>query len=125
VNALRRIHDALVPGGVVIDTQPVSDRPLVRGEDGELGRIDMEAWVDLVRAIDDRIAQAVDAGLFTIEQKPGFVVVDSFAGGPALAETVKTWQGASIPDELNRRLARHERPAEVHQRVRLRVLRTL
>jgi hypothetical protein len=123
VNALRRIHAALVPGGLVIDTQPVSDWPLVRSDDGELGRIDMEGWVELVGDIDERIAEVVDAGLFTIEEKPGFVVVDNFPSGPAVAETVKEWQRTAIPRELSRRLAQHEGPAEVHQRVRLRLLR--
>jgi hypothetical protein len=125
VNALHRIHAALVPGGLVIDTQPISDWPLVRTDDGDLGRIDMEGWIELVWAVDERIAEVVDAGLFRLEKKPGFMVVDSFPNGPALAETVKDWQRASIPAELGERLARHDGPAEVHQRVRLRVLRAL
>jgi hypothetical protein len=123
VNALHRIHAALVPGGLVIDTQPVSDWPLVRSDQGELGRIDMEGWVELVRAVDERIDEVVDAGHFTMEERPGFVVVDSFESGPALAETVKTWQGASIPAGLGGRLAEHAASAEVCQRVRFRVLR--
>jgi hypothetical protein len=43
VNALRRIHAALVPGGLVVDTQPVSARPSVEAFGVELGTLDLGA----------------------------------------------------------------------------------
>jgi hypothetical protein len=84
----------------------------------------MRGWLEIVEAVDERVAQAVDDGLFASEDGPGFVVADSFDSGAALTETVKNWQGTQIPAALADRLARHEGPAEVHQEVRLRLLRS-
>ena len=125
MNALRRIHAALVPGGVVVDTQPVSAGPLVRGNGGDLGRLDMRGWLEIVEAVDERVSEVVDAGLFASEDTASFVVADSFDSGAALAETVSNWQGTRIPVALGDRLARHDGPAQVHQAVRLRLLRVL
>jgi len=125
VSALRRIHAALVPGGVVVDTQPVSAGPLVRGDGGDLGRLDMRGWLEIVEAVDERVDQVVDAGLFTSEDAASFVVADTFDSGVALAKTVSNWQGTRIPRALGDRLARHDGPVQVHQDVRLRLLRAL
>jgi hypothetical protein len=125
VNALRRIHAALVPDGIVVDTQPVSAWPLVRAHSAELGRLDMRGWLEIVEAVDERVSEVVDAGLFTSEDTASFVVADTFDSGEALAETVSNWQGTQIPAPLAHRLAGHHRPAQVHQEVRLRLLRAL
>jgi hypothetical protein len=125
VNALRQIHAALVPGGIVVDTQPVSAWPAVSTSDGELGALDMRGWADIVAAVDEQIALVLDEGLFASEAKPGFGVADTFDSGPALAETIKGWQGTSIPAALAKRLAGRSGLVRVHQDVRLRLLRAL
>jgi hypothetical protein len=125
VHALRRIHAALVPGGVVVDTQPVSPRPPVTTPAGELGTLDMRGWAGIVDAVDERVALAVDEGLFAIATEPSFVVADTFDSGPAVVETVKNWQGTTIPRPLGARLAEQSGVVRVHQEVRLRLLRAL
>ncbi len=125
MNALRRIQAALLPGGVVVDTQPVGAWPTVSTPAGELGALDMRGWKEIIDAVDERVDTVVGEGLFVSETKPGFVVKDSFDSGAALSETVKNWQGTVIPAKLAERLARHDAPAQVHQDVRFRLLRAL
>jgi hypothetical protein len=125
VNALRRIHAVLVPGGLVVDTQPVSAHPPVEAGGRELGTLDMREWRRTIDAVDRRAAQTIDDGLFAMEVERCFTVADTSDDGPALVEAVSGWQGTSVPDVLARRIAAATPPISVHQEVRLRVLRAL
>ena len=66
VHALRQLHVALVPGGIVVDTQPLSPRSPVDDDRGRLGRLDMRDWrktseIDLVSKVKTGFpAQAVE-----------------------------------------------------------------
>jgi len=125
VNALRRIHAVLVSGGVVVDTQPVSARPIVEADGRELGRLDMREWRKTIDAVDALTARTIDDGLFALETQRYFTVADTSDDGPALVATVSGWQGTSVPEALARRIAAATPPISVHQEVRLRVLRAL
>jgi hypothetical protein len=126
VNALRRIHAALTAGGLVIDTQPLSPHPTVDGAAGRLGFLDMREWSEIIGAVDERVEQTIDAGLFANEGEDRFIVIDTFDGGGTLAaDVVANWKGTRIPDDLSRRLAAEHGPVRVHQEVRLRLLRAL
>jgi hypothetical protein len=125
VNALRRVHAALVTGGVVIDTQPVSPRPAVETGAGNAGTLDMRDWGKIIQAVDERVAETIDSGLWMNEGEHSYVVTDTFQSGAELIDTVKTWQGTQVPEALARRLAAAKGPAYVHQDIRLRVLRAL
>jgi hypothetical protein len=120
VNALHRIHAALVPGGVIVDTQPVSPDPPVTAGGAELGRLDMREWRALIDEIDGLTLQA---GLFAVEAEREIVVTDTYDGGPELVEIVGGWKGTRIPGELAARLAGESGVAGVHQDVRVRILR--
>ena len=123
MNALRRIHAALVPGGLVVDTQPVSPWPAVTTPGGELGALDMRGWAEIIEAVDGQVELVIDEGVFTRAVRPSLVVADTFDSGPAVTETVRDWQGTVVPAALADRLARHNGPVQVHQTVRFRVLR--
>jgi hypothetical protein len=125
VNALRRIHAALVSGGVLIDTQPISSRPAVETSAGQLGTLDMRGWSTIIRAVDERLAQTIDDGLWTDEGQHRYVVTDTFGSGGELVDTVKDWQGTRISEGLRRRLRTAAGQTYVHQEVRLRVLRAI
>jgi hypothetical protein len=126
VNALRRIHAALVTGGLLIDTQPVSTRPAVATADGcRVGRLDMRDWCKLIDAVAERVDETVDEGLWADVDDRRHVVTDTFDTGAELVDTVKNWQGTQVPDALRRRISAAAGPAYVHQDVRLRVLRAL
>ena len=125
MNALRRIHAALVTGGVVIDAQPVSPRPAVETSAGRAGTLDMRDWGKIIQAVDERVAETIDSGLWMNEGEHSYVVSDTFQSGDELIDTVKNWQGTQIPEALVRRLSGAKGQAYVHQDIRLRVLRSL
>jgi hypothetical protein len=125
VNALRRNHAALVPGGLVVDTQPVSARPSVEGGGVELGTLDMREWRRTIDAVDRLVAQTIDDGFFALQAESEFVVTDAFDDGPEMVETVSGWRGTRISDALARRVTSATPPISVHQQVRMHLLRTL
>jgi hypothetical protein len=81
VDALRRIHAALVPGGIILDTQPISVQPPVNAAGRELGTLDMRAWGATIEAIDRLVTQTIDDGLFALDAEHRFVVTDTFDDG--------------------------------------------
>jgi hypothetical protein len=125
VHALRRIHAALVTGGVLIDTQPISARPAVETSAGRLGTLDMRDWSAIIKAVDESVAETIDDGLWADEGEHRYVVTDTFGSGDELVDTVKEWQGTRISEALSRRLRAAAGQAYVHQEVRLRVLRAI
>jgi hypothetical protein len=125
VNALRRVHAALVTGGLVVDTQPISARPAVETGAGRVGHLDMRDWCKIINSVDERTAQTIDEGLWADGGECRYVVTDTFGEGAELVETVKGWQGTLISNALSRRLRAATGQAYVHQDVRLRVLRAL
>jgi hypothetical protein len=125
VNALRRIHAALVPGGLVVDTQPVSARPSVEAGGVELGTLDMHEWRGTIGAVDRLVAETIDDGLFALEAESEFVVTDAFDDGREMVALVRGWRGTRISDALARRVASAMPPISVQQQVRMHLLRAL
>jgi hypothetical protein len=123
VNALRNIHAALLPGGLVIDTQPVSAHPPIQSDAGELGTLDMSEWADLIDEIDDRTDEALAEGLFVIEDESRFTVADEYDNGEDCLSYVRNWMGTRIDRDVERRVAAERGPIRLSQEIRLRVLR--
>jgi hypothetical protein len=125
VNALRRIHAVLVPGGIVLDTQPISAHPPVKAAGHELGTLDMREWRTTIDAVDRLLAETIDDGLFVLDAEHRLVVTDTFDDGREFVEAVSRWQGTRISRALARRGTVAPLPISVDQEVRLRVLRAL
>jgi hypothetical protein len=123
VNALRNIHAALLPGGLLIDTQPVSAHPPIQSDAGELGTLDMSEWADLIDEIDDRTDEALAEGLFVIEDESRFTVADEYDNGEDCLSYVRNWMGTRIDRDVERRVAAERGPIRLSQEIRLRVLR--
>jgi hypothetical protein len=123
VNALRRIHAALVPDGLVVDTQPISARPMVEAGGLQLGTLDMREWRTTIDAVDALVAETIDDGLFALEAESSFIVTDTFDDGPELVESVSSWRGTQISRALARRVTAATPPIRVRQDVRLHLLR--
>jgi hypothetical protein len=90
-----------------------------------LGRLDMRDWRRTIDAVDARVAQAVDAGLFAVDGERVVEVADEFDSGPEFLEVVGGWQGTRIPASVAERVAAARPPVRVIQDVRLRLLRAL
>jgi arylsulfatase A-like enzyme len=82
VHALRNIHGVLISDGLLVDTQPLSPHPPVAADGADLGTLDMREWLDTIRAVDDRVAEVVDACLYEEQHEERLVVTDTFDNGP-------------------------------------------
>jgi hypothetical protein len=123
VNALEKIHDALVPGGLVIDTQPVSAAPPVESQAGPLGALDMREWAQTIATIDLRVEQTMRDGLFDLEQERRLVVTDEYDDGAELVAVTSEWTGTRLDDTFAELVRSQPRPVRLHQQIRLRLLR--
>jgi hypothetical protein len=122
VDDLERIHAALDEDGVVVDTQPVSPRPPVVGSDGQLGMLDMRDWAKTIAAVDKRIVETVDRGLFSVAADQYVVVTDEYENLAELVAETSEWAGTRVPRTLARRASTEPGPVRLHQDVRVRVL---
>ncbi len=125
MSALHRIHSALVPGGLVLDMQPIGPRPPVESNGQRLGSLDMREWrvtIDQVAALVD---QTIADGLFVEEAGRRYGVLETFDDGKELVETVREWAGTKVSQSLAARLERAMPPLTIRESVRLRALRVL
>jgi hypothetical protein len=122
VDALTRIHAALVPGGLLVDTQPVSLRlPVTLG--GEpIGELEDDEWLETVAAVDVELEKALATGLFDLRHEERYGVVHEFDSGSACLEVVGGWGGTHVPPALAARLEEGSTRATVEHDVRLRLL---
>jgi hypothetical protein len=125
VHALRRIHAALLPGGLVLDSQPVSPEPPIEAANSVLGTLDMREWRATIDAVDERTAEAIGHGLFAIESEHTITVPDEFDSGAEFIQVVGAWRGTRIPPPVAARARAARPPVRVLQEVRLRILRAL
>jgi hypothetical protein len=123
VHALRNIHAALVPGAVLVDTQPVSPRPWVTAAGSRLGTLDLQEWAETIGAVDDRMGEAIATGLYEVGHEERFIVSDTFESGSESLETARGWRGTRVPQVLAKQLAAVVGTVAVEQEVRLRLLR--
>jgi hypothetical protein len=123
VHALRNIHAALTPAGLLVDTQPVSRHPRVAAGDAELGTLDMREWIGTIHAVDELVAEVVGASLYELQHEERFIVTDAFDSGSECLETVSSWRQTKVPPALRSRLAAMQSNVVVEQEVRLRLLR--
>jgi hypothetical protein len=125
VNALHRIHTALVPGGLVLDLQPVGPRPPVEANGRRLGSLDMREWRLTIDAVAALVDQTIADGLFAEEGERRYDVLETFDDGKELVETVRDWTGTKISQTLATRIERTAPPLAIRESVRLRLFRVL
>src|SRR4051812_26844096 len=125
VNALRQIHSALVPHGLLVDTQPVSPHPAHPSGGSRLGTLDMREWAAPVDAVDRQAALAVNEGLYRLEHERCLIVTDAYDDGPELTRYVQDWQGTQIPPPVALALSDVPALVSLDQEVRLRLYRAL
>ena len=122
VDVLTRIHAALVPDGVLVDTQPVSPRLPVTLDGEPVGELDDEEWLQTVAAVDAETDKALSAGLFELRHEERFLVLHEFGSGEECLEVVGSWAGTQVPPEVALHLEGSSGRVTVEQGTRLRLL---
>jgi len=120
VHALRQIHRALVPGGLLFDMHPVppSTRVEVRGE--SLGELDDAEFMALVVETE---APLWETDLFSLEEELEFDWLERFDSAEELIETVSSWEWSRVPAEVAERVREVDGPVDIWERVVLRRFR--
>ena len=122
VDALSRMHAALVPGGMLVDTQPVAPLlPVALGGD-PVGELDDEEWLETIAAVDGETDKALTGGLFELRHEERYIVVHEFGFGGECLEVVTKWAGTRVPAGVAARLEDGSGRATVDQETRLRLL---
>lgn len=123
MHALHNIHSALIPNGLLVDTQPIASHLRVTANGAALGTVDMRAWIETIQAVDERIDETIATGLYEPVAERNLVVASMFDDGPECLAITGAWRGARVPKRLADRLADLPDPVAVEQQVRVRVLR--
>jgi hypothetical protein len=121
VHALRQIHKALVPEGVLLDMHPVppSTRAEVAGR--SLGRFDD---AEFMRIVANAEAEIERSGLFERESELEFDYLERYDDPVQLLEDIKEdWEGCSVPPDLEARILQADGPVDIWERVVLRHFR--
>jgi hypothetical protein len=125
VDALTRIHAALVPSGVLVDTTPVSLRLPVSLDDEPIGELEDDEWLETVAAVDEEIDKTVANGLFEQTYEERYGIVHEFGSGDDCLEVVGSWGGTNVPAAVIARLQGAPARTTVEHDVRLRLFRRL
>jgi hypothetical protein len=121
VHALRQIHQALVPGGILLDMHPIppSTRAEVQGR--SLGEFDDFEFMQIVANAE---ADLERTGLFTQESEVEFDYLERYDDPGQMLEDVREgWEGCRIPAELEKRILEAGAPVDIWERVVLRRFR--
>jgi hypothetical protein len=122
VDALNRIHAAVVPDGLLVDTQPVGLRSPVRVEGEPAGELEEDDWLETVAAVDAGLEEVIDAGLFELRHEERYAIVHGFDSGTEALEVATGWAGTRVPKEVVERLETARGLVEIELQIRLRLL---
>ncbi|HKN63141.1 MAG TPA: hypothetical protein VJV76_02305 [Gaiellaceae bacterium] len=123
VDALSRLQAALVPGGVLVDTQPVSLRLPVALDEEPIGELEDDRWLEMVAAVDAEVDKALAAGLFELRHEERYGIVHEFDSGDECLDVVDSWAGTTVPATVAARLEGASVRTTVEHDVRLRLYR--
>jgi hypothetical protein len=125
VNALRNVHRAVVPGGILLDLHPIPPSEQVEAGGSVLGRLDEREFFTIARATEEALEQAVGDGLFESEAELEADVVERFDTVEEMLEIVGEREGVRIPAAVRTRVLEARGPIDLRERIVLRRLRTL
>jgi SAM-dependent methyltransferase len=120
VHALRQIHRALAPGGILLDMHPVP--PATRAEVGgvSLGDFDDAEFFEIVRATEKPLAES---DLFVLDEEVEFDYLERWDSGEQLLEDVSDWEGCRVPPRVAKAIREAKPPVDIWERVVLRRFR--
>jgi len=125
VNVLRNVHQAVVPGGRILDIHPLGlDMPVRAGPRG-LGFVDARQFAHVIAAMDEAVDAIRAEGLITELRTERRQVVERFDDAAEALEEADSWENLRLPAAVRRRLREaDERPIELVDTVRYRLFAT-
>jgi hypothetical protein len=123
VNALSRIHKALKRGGFLLDLHPTKPFATVEAAGVRLGALDESDFMQVVAATEAGLNETLRLGLFALEKRRTFDVVERFDTADELVDAVGDWVGVSIPNGVAERVRASAHPFDIRERVLLQRLR--
>jgi len=123
VHALRKVHEALVPEGVLLDMHPIPPSTRAEVDGRSLGELDDEEFMETVGQTEAALDETVAEGLFVFETELEFDWLERFDSGKELIEDVESWGDVRIPTRVAARILSAEPPVDVWERVVLRRFR--
>ena len=118
MHALRQIHQALVPGGILLDMHPIppSTRAEVQGR--SLGEFDDSEFMEIVANAE---ADLERTGLFTQESEVEYDYLERYDDPAEMLEDIREdWETCRVPPDLEKRILDAEGPVDIWERVVLR-----
>ena len=120
MHALRNIHRMLVPGGALVDLQPIPPSPTLYGGGEKLGSVDQsQVWARFERT-EPGVQAAVREGLFALESELKFDVIERFETKETLIATINRRDDWHMSGRLAAQLEGADTPIDGHDRLRLR-----
>jgi hypothetical protein len=120
VHALRNVHEALIPGGTLLDMHPIPPSTRVERAGVSLGELEDAEFMELVAVTE---AGLEETGLFRLETELEFDWLERYESGAELLEDVKEWEGCRVPPAVAERVRAAEPPVDIWERVVLRRFR--
>jgi hypothetical protein len=126
VDALRKIHETLKPGGALLDLHPTNPFASVEAGGRALGALDESEFMDLVAETGAGLDEAVALGLFVPQRAVRFDVIERFDDGEELIRKVDhEWFGTLVPAEVAAAIRSERPPFDLRERVVLQRLRVV
>jgi hypothetical protein len=121
VDVLRRMVEAVRPGGLVLDLQVIRPDPVIEAGGREIGGIDGSALFTMADAATAAVDALVARGVLAEEATDDHDVLKHYRSGAALVEEFADKQRQILPASLPALLAA-EGPCALRERCRLRRL---
>jgi hypothetical protein len=116
VNVLRQTHQALVPGGVVVDLHPIGIGAHLEAGGQQLGELDEADFRELVVATEAGLEETIRRGLFVREAVLRRELVERWDDAEELLEDVAEWETQRVPPDVERRVRTIVGPVDLIER---------
>ncbi len=118
MHALRQIHQALVPGGILLDMHPIPPSTRAEVQGMSLGEFDDSEFMQIVANAE---ADLERTGLFTQESEVEYDYLERYDDPAEMLEDIREdWETCRVPPDLEKRILDAEGPVDIWERVVLR-----
>ena len=113
----------LIPGGLLVDLQPIPPSPSIHARGENLGRLEQSQVWERFGMTEPGVQVAVREGLFELEVELEFYVIERFDSKATLIATINGRDDWNMSEQLAERLEHADPPIDARDRLRLRSFR--